>query len=288
MSHPIAWCSRRECRDLEHLARHRLADLFLDTLPYNAHTTASDALWAGLPLVTCVGNTFPGRVAGSLLRAIGLGELITTTLDEYEALALRLAREPEMLARLRARLEKNRLTHPLFDTARFAGNIETAYRRMWETWKAGGPPAAFAVSPPAATMPAVKNDLCVRRRYIATLAETARAKMPQPPSIARLLGKTMVDVVDVGVNPIDGTAPYQRLLDDGLARLVGFEPNLDALAKLNKCGHMFKEAEEPDRAEQHHNVGRVLTRDDHDPALQLEQGGERPNEAELPTEGRPN
>jgi len=133
----------------EHLARHRVADLFLDTLPYNAHTTASDALWAGLPLLTCTGDTFAGRVAGSLLRAIGLDELMTTSLDEYEALALRLAREPEMLARLRARLEKNRLTHPLFDTDRFAGNIETAYRQMWETWKTGKPPAAFAVSPTA-------------------------------------------------------------------------------------------------------------------------------------------
>jgi predicted O-linked N-acetylglucosamine transferase (SPINDLY family) len=129
----------------EHLARHRLADLFLDTLPYNAHTTASDALWAGLPLLTCVGNTFPGRVAGSLLRAIGLSELITSSLEEYEALALRLAREPEMLARLRARLEKNRRTCPLFDTARFAGNIEAAYRRMWENWKTGKPPVAFKV-----------------------------------------------------------------------------------------------------------------------------------------------
>jgi protein O-GlcNAc transferase len=102
----------------KHLARHRLADLFLDTLPVNAHTTASDALWAGLPLLTCAGNTFVGRVAGSLLRAIGLGELVTTSLEEYEALALRLAQEPERLAGLRARLAQNRLTHPLFDTAR--------------------------------------------------------------------------------------------------------------------------------------------------------------------------
>jgi len=131
----------------EHLTRHRLADLFLDTLPYNAHTTASDALWAGLPLLTCAGNTFAGRVAGSLLRAIGLDELVTTALEEYEALALRLAREPERLARLRARLERNRRTHPLFDTARFTRNLEAAYRRIWETWRAGRPPAAFSLSP---------------------------------------------------------------------------------------------------------------------------------------------
>jgi predicted O-linked N-acetylglucosamine transferase (SPINDLY family) len=130
----------------KHLARCRLADLFLDTLPVNAHTTASDALWAGLPLLTCAGNTFAGRVAGSLLCAIGLDELVTTSLEEYEALALRLAQEPEALARLRARLAQNRLTHPLFDTARSTGNLEAAYRRMWEIWRAGQPPAAFSVS----------------------------------------------------------------------------------------------------------------------------------------------
>jgi len=133
----------------DHLARHRLADLFLDTLPYNAHTTASDALWAGLPLVTCIGRTFAGRVAGSLLRAIGLPELVTGSLEEYEALALRLARDGDLLAALRARLARNRWTHPLFDTERFARNIEAAYRQMWETWRAGQPPAAFSVSPPA-------------------------------------------------------------------------------------------------------------------------------------------
>jgi predicted O-linked N-acetylglucosamine transferase (SPINDLY family) len=130
----------------EHLARLRLADLFLDTLPYNAHVTTSDALWAGLPVLTCAGNTFVGRVAGSLLRAIGLDELVTTSLDEYEALALQLARGPELLAQLRARLARNRATHPLFDAERFTRNLEAAYRQMWETWKAEQAPAAFSVS----------------------------------------------------------------------------------------------------------------------------------------------
>lgn len=132
----------------DHLARHRLADLFLDTLPYNAHTTASDALWVGLPLVTCAGETFAGRVAGSLLRAIGLPELVTGSLEEYEALALRLARDGDLLAALRTRLAGSKWTHPLFDTERFARNIEAAYRQMWETWRAGRPPAAFTVSAP--------------------------------------------------------------------------------------------------------------------------------------------
>jgi protein O-GlcNAc transferase len=133
------------------LARHRLADLFLDTLPVNAHTTASDALWAGLPLLTCAGNTFAGRVAGSLLRAVGLSELVTTSVEEYETLALRLAREPAMLAELGGRLQRNRRTHPLFDTARFTRHLEAAYRQMWETWREGRLPAGFSVSPLADT-----------------------------------------------------------------------------------------------------------------------------------------
>ncbi len=114
----------------EHLARHRLADLFLDTLPYNAHTSASDALWAGLPLLTCTGNTFAGRVAGSLLHAIGLPELVTRSLAEYEALALQLAANPGRLSALRARLAANRMTAPLFDTDRFRRHLEAAYLRM--------------------------------------------------------------------------------------------------------------------------------------------------------------
>jgi protein O-GlcNAc transferase len=131
----------------EHLARHRVADLFLDTLPFNAHTTASDALWAGLPVLTCAGNKFAGRVAGSLLQAIGLAELVTTSLEEYEALALRLVRGPELLARLRARLAENRLTCPLFDTERSTRALEAAYERMCAIRKAGRVPTAFSVSP---------------------------------------------------------------------------------------------------------------------------------------------
>ena len=130
----------------EHLARLRLADLFLDTLPYNAHATACDALWAGLPVLTCLGTTYPGRVAASLLNAIGLPELITETLTDYEALALALAREPERLAALKAKLAANRRTAPLFDTARFTRNLEAAYRRMWVRAQGGLSPEGFAVS----------------------------------------------------------------------------------------------------------------------------------------------
>ena len=131
----------------EHLARHRLADLFLDTLPYNAHTTASDALWAGLPVLTCVGATFAGRVAGSLLRAVGLVELVTQNLRDYEALALKLARSPAVLAEVRGRLARNRSTAALFDLERFRRHLEAAYLTMWETWQRGERPRGFAVDP---------------------------------------------------------------------------------------------------------------------------------------------
>jgi predicted O-linked N-acetylglucosamine transferase (SPINDLY family) len=131
----------------DHLARHQLADLFLDTLPCNAHTTASDALWAGLPLVTCVGSSFAGRVAGSLLHAIGLQQLTTHSLEDYEALALRLARDGEAIASIRRTLARNRKAHPLFDINRFRRHIEAAYLTMWRRSQAGEPPESFVVEP---------------------------------------------------------------------------------------------------------------------------------------------
>jgi protein O-GlcNAc transferase len=135
-------------RDLaEHLARHQLADLFLDTLPYNAHTTGSDALWAGVPMVSWLGNAFAGRVGASLLRSVGLPELVTTSLEDYEALALRLASEPALLDGFRQRLARNLDTCPLYDTDRFRRHIEAAYTTMWEIWQRGEAPRAFAVEP---------------------------------------------------------------------------------------------------------------------------------------------
>jgi protein O-GlcNAc transferase len=129
----------------EHLARHRHADLFLDTLPCNAHTTASDALWAGLPVLTCAGATFAGRVAASLVAATGLPELVAPSLEAYERLALDLARTPQRLRELRERLQTNRVAAPLFYISAYVRNIEAAYARMWEIWRAGQSPAAFAV-----------------------------------------------------------------------------------------------------------------------------------------------
>jgi protein O-GlcNAc transferase len=129
----------------EHLARHRLADLFLDTLPYNAHATASDALWAGLPVLTCRGRTFAARVGASLIQAVGLGEMVTSSLDDYEALALRLAGNSQLLAGLRCKLEHNLRDHPLFDTERFCRHLEDAYTTMWKIRQRGDPPQSFVV-----------------------------------------------------------------------------------------------------------------------------------------------
>ena len=129
----------------EHIARQRLADLFLDTLPCNAHTTASDALWAGLPVLTCLGATFAGRVAASVVHAAGLPDLVTASIAEYEALALKLAREPGALAAVKAKLAANRDTCALFNTQRSTRVLEAAYTQMWERVQRGLAPAAFAV-----------------------------------------------------------------------------------------------------------------------------------------------
>ncbi len=128
----------------DHLARQRQADLFLDTLPYNAHTTACDALWAGVPVVTCLGTTFVGRVAASLLKAVGLDELITHSLQDYEVLALKLARDPAYRASLRDKLARNRNTFPLFNTERTTRQIEAAYTTMWECYQRGEVPGSRA------------------------------------------------------------------------------------------------------------------------------------------------
>jgi predicted O-linked N-acetylglucosamine transferase (SPINDLY family) len=142
-------------RNEDHLARVRLADLFVDTLCYNAHVTAVDALWAGVPVLTCPGATFASRVAGSLLNAVGLPELVAPSLAEYETLALRLARDPALLSSLRQTLARNRGSFPLFDTARFARHLEAAYVTMWERSRRGEPPRGFAVAPIAAA-----EDMC--------------------------------------------------------------------------------------------------------------------------------
>lgn len=129
----------------EYLARHRLADLYLDVLPYNAHGSALDCLWMGLPLLTCAGETFPGRVAARLVQLSGMPELATSSLNHYEALALELALDRPRLSELRQRLNTARASAPLFQMEAFARHLETAYDRMWQTKIHGKPPEAFAV-----------------------------------------------------------------------------------------------------------------------------------------------
>jgi predicted O-linked N-acetylglucosamine transferase (SPINDLY family) len=129
----------------QHLARLALADLFLDTLPYNAHTTAADALWAGVPVLTCLGATFAGRVAASLLYSLDLPELVATSLAGYETAALRLARDAGSLGAIRNKVERNRTTHTLFDEERFTRDLESAYMAMWERHQRGERPSSFAV-----------------------------------------------------------------------------------------------------------------------------------------------
>jgi protein O-GlcNAc transferase len=129
----------------EHLGRHTLADLYLDTSPYNAHSTATDALWAGVPVLTCAGRAFAARVAASALTAVGLSELITNNLADYERLGLELVHDPGRLRDLRSRLESQRDSAPLFDTTRLCRHIEAAYSGMYSRAVRGEPASAFNV-----------------------------------------------------------------------------------------------------------------------------------------------
>jgi predicted O-linked N-acetylglucosamine transferase (SPINDLY family) len=130
----------------EHLARMRSADLFLDTHPYNAHATAADALWAGLPVLTRIGESFASRVAASVLTAIGLPELVTSTEQEYENLAVQLAENAPRLRELKTKLHRNRAVAPLFETRAFTANLESAYEMILERYHAGLPPDHVYVS----------------------------------------------------------------------------------------------------------------------------------------------
>jgi predicted O-linked N-acetylglucosamine transferase (SPINDLY family) len=131
--------------EAEHIARHRLADLFLDTMPFSGHSTAIESLWAGLPLITCTGNCFASRVSASALAAVGMPELAAASLADYKALALRLVRDPALLASYRGRLDAGRAAFPLFDQAGLCRALETAYEKMTALARAGEKPQAFTV-----------------------------------------------------------------------------------------------------------------------------------------------
>jgi predicted O-linked N-acetylglucosamine transferase (SPINDLY family) len=138
--------ARRMDSPAEHLARHRAADLFLDTRPYNAHATAINALWAGLPVLTLPGEGFASRVAASLLKAVQLPELIATSARDYEDMAVHMAENPQLLAGIKARLAQNRLNSPLFATHRFTRHLETGYAMILERYHAGLPPEHIYVA----------------------------------------------------------------------------------------------------------------------------------------------
>ncbi len=196
----------------DHLARHRLADLFLDTLPYNAHTTASDALWAGLPVLTCIGETFAGRVAASLLHAVGLPELVTHSLNEYKALASSLAREPELLARIRHKLNANRLHSPLFDSASYTRHFEAALTTMWQSWAKGESPRAFAVA-------------------------------EAPPQVASAPPATIARVPYLAC-PLCGGTDIPAVLGADCTKHALYQPILPPVMtwhECNDCGHVFTE-----------------------------------------------
>jgi predicted O-linked N-acetylglucosamine transferase (SPINDLY family) len=137
----------------DHLARLQLADLFLDTLPYNSHTSACDALFAGVPILTCPSTNFAGRVAASALFAHGLAELIAPSLSAYEDIALEIARDPPKAAALKAKVLRHRETHPLFSTKRFTEHLEAAFTRMWQRHQQGEPPLGFSVDPQLRSSP---------------------------------------------------------------------------------------------------------------------------------------
>jgi predicted O-linked N-acetylglucosamine transferase (SPINDLY family) len=137
--------ARRIPLQADHLARIRAADLFLDTNPYNAHTTACDALWVGVPVVTRIGSSFPGRVAASVLQAVDLPELITSTTAQYEQLCIALARDPQRLSNLRLRLAEKRNTAPLFKTGVFTQHLESGYEEVYARYRDGLPPDSVHV-----------------------------------------------------------------------------------------------------------------------------------------------
>jgi protein O-GlcNAc transferase len=197
----------------EHLAHHRLADLFLDTLPYNAHTTASDALWAGLPVLTCAGETFAGRVAASLLHAAGLPELVTDTLAGYEAMGLRLAREPELLQSLRHRLLGNRHSAPVFDIARYTLAYEAALTHMWDTFMRGHDPQGFAI--------------------------------PLEPACGTVAAAgTPIERITYGSCPLCESRDFAAVIGADCSRHPLFQPGLPPVINwlwCGKCGHVFTE-----------------------------------------------
>jgi protein O-GlcNAc transferase len=193
----------------EHLGRLQLVDLAVDTFPYTSHTTASDALWAGVPLVTKKGETFASRVAASILQAMDLAELITTNDNDYFNVALKLAKNHKKLTAIKHKIATQKSTSPLFDTQKFARDLERIYQTIWE------------------------QELHGERKIVILKDELKMNTKQIPTQLADILQlERLTEVVDIGANPIDGEPPYKPMLSGGLCRVTGFEPQESALAKL--------------------------------------------------------
>jgi hypothetical protein len=201
---PARLISAVRIEQAEHLARHRLADLFLDTLPSSTQAAASDALWAGLPVLTCRGNTFAGRVAASQLHSLGLTELVTASLADYAALAQWLAEDRDILAEIRKRLAENRLTSPLFDTDLMRRNIEEAYTVMWARRQSGNNPESFDVEAPAPPPPPAPPE--VAAETAAESPDVAAAAAPAADAAAALPGNAAAAPVAATPPVADGSA----------------------------------------------------------------------------------
>jgi predicted O-linked N-acetylglucosamine transferase (SPINDLY family) len=245
-----------------HLARQRLADLFLDTLPINAHTTASDALWAGVPLLTCLGAGFAGRVAASVLSAAGLPELIADAPEDYELLALELARNRGRLAAIRAKLARNRSTCPLFDTDRLRRRIESAFQTMYLRHQRGQQPIGFDVDVEE-TVPADALNA------LAALMNTDRAvelesksrdllnRHPTSGVIWQILG---ISLARQGKDALDAVERAARLLPDDAGAQINLGNALGRLGRLDEAVQAFRRglALNPHYAEAHETLGNAL------------------------------
>ncbi len=207
----LVFASRLDER-AEHLARHRLADLFLDNFRYNAHSTASDALWAGLPVITRRGESFPARVCAGLLTEAGLGELITETDAEYEDLAVALATDPKRMAALRKRVEREVGDSPLFDTARYAAHLESGFSAMVERSRAGLPPVAFAIEslPPSGRMRPPRPWEGTETSRVDILVEIGRAHWTAK----------KLDAAEAAFNEVRGIDPANAAALEGLGLIA--------------------------------------------------------------------
>jgi predicted O-linked N-acetylglucosamine transferase (SPINDLY family) len=243
-----------------HLARQALADLFLDTLPINAHTTANDALCAGVPLLTCLGAGFAGRVAASLLNAAGLPELITETLQAYEALALELARNGGRLAAIREKLARNRSTYPLFDTDRLRRHIESAFQTMYSRYRRGEQPSGFDVED---TIPAgVLNELAALMNggHAVDLEDKCRDLLNRHPTsgvIWQILG---ISLARQGKDALEAVERAAHLLPDDAGAQINLGNALGRLGRLDEAVRAFRRglALNPQYAEAHESLGNAL------------------------------